>query len=278
MFLENSIINFLMLWFSSHILSVRIKISYTILWSLLISFVSLIVELLTINMNTLSHHILYVAIYLFMTNLYFKRLNIKNYIHIIPAIILSTIIISGIFYTLLGSKTSILFFQPLLIFITLIILKFYQKLQIRNESLTNLYNISLCIKEKTVTLTGFLDTGNMLTDVYTGYPVIIIDYRIFKELLSKKEYESIEKYHRTGIFDYENANKTTRFYPLPYKTISSEISLMPALKVSLLNFTDFDYSTKKVVAGISRYKLNNNKDYQVLLNERIKPNREEKFK
>lgn len=242
------------------------------------SMTSLLVEILTINLNTLFHHIFYVGIYLIMTNLYFNKLSFRKFLHIIPAIILAILILGGIFAVFMPKKYSMLYIAPCLFIVTVTVIKLYEKLQYHNQCKDSLFRLDIRIKEKQIMLTGFLDTGNMLTDIYTGYPVIILDYRIFKYILSDCEYQAIEKYHKTGVFDYEKAGNYTHFYPLPYKTISSEISLMPALRINCLSFTDYDYSTKKVIAGVSRYKLNNYKDYQVLLNERIKPNREEKFK
>lgn len=278
MFVETAIINFLMLWLASHLVNVRIKILYTVFWSLLMSISSVFIEILTINLGVLPHHILYVGIYLIMTNLYFKRLNMRKHIHIISAILLAFTILSGIFSILTEKNYSLKYVLPMLCGITLIVIRLYDKLQVNKDRAGNIYRISLEIKDITLDLTGYLDTGNTLIDYHTGYPVVILDYRILKEILSQKEYEYIEKYHKTGIFNYEEMHKTLHFYPIPYKTISSEISLMPAFKIKHIGFKDFDYTTKKIIAGVSRYKLNNYKDYQVLLNERIKPNREEKFK
>lgn len=278
MFVENAIINFLMLWLASHILNVRIKIIYTVFWSLLMSISSVFVEIITINLGILPHHILYAGIYLIMTNLYFKRLNMKKHIHIISAITLSIAIITGIFAILTGKKYSLIYIIPALFIITLILIRLYEGLQTGKERAENIYNISIGIKDIELELSGYFDTGNMLIDYHTGYPVIILDYRIMQNIVSEQEFEIVEKFHKTGVFNYEEMGKTIHFYPLPYKTISSEISLMPAFKINHICFMDYEFTTKKVIAGISRYKLNNYKDYQVLLNERIKPNREEKFK
>ncbi len=278
MFVENAVINFLMLWLASHLLNVRIKLAYTVFWSLFMSGVSVSVEIITINLSIIPHHILYVGIYLIMTNLYFKRLNMKKHIHIISATLFSITILIGIFAIFTGWKPSLIYILPVCFIVTLIIIKIYENLELHRDKKQKIYNITLEIKDKKIQLAGYLDTGNLLIDYHTGYPVIILDYRVMKKLLSFEEFQIIEKYHKTGIFDYEAMGKALHFYPLPYKTISSEISLMPAFKINLLHIDDYDYSTRKVIAGISRYKLNNNKDYQVLLNERIKPNREEKFK
>ncbi len=276
MFVENAIINFLMLWLAAHLLNVRIKIIYTVFWSLLMSLSSVFVEILTINIGILPHHILYVGIYLIMTNLYFKRLNMKKHIHIISAILLAFTILAGIFS--MFTNYSLIYILPALCIVTIIVINLYEKLQTEKERAENIYKISIEVKDFILEISGYLDTGNTLIDYHTGYPVIILDYRIMKEILSDREFELIEKYHKTGIFDYEEMCKTIHFYPLPYKTISSEISLMPAFKITQISFKDYEFKTRKVIAGVSRYKLNNYKDYQVLLNERIKPNREEKFK
>ena len=125
-----------------------------------------------------------------------------------------------------------------------------------------------------------MDTGNSLRDPYTGNPVIILDYRVLKNIVGEKAYTYIAKYHDTGIFDYLNIKNECclNFYPLPYKTISTRLALMPAFRINYISFADINYQTEKVVCGISRFKLENHNGYQVLLNESLKPIREEKFK
>lgn len=73
-----------------------------------------------------------------------------------------------------------------------------------------IYNVSISHNKKSVTVRGFVDSGNRL---YCGaYPVIIIDREVFEELFTKDEADACSKYidvntinatRKTKVFDVD---------------------------------------------------------------------------
>lgn len=274
----STLINFAVLCIASKVLNVSIRIKHALLWSILTSITTTAEYLLTINQNTLIYHILYAGIYIIMTALYFEVHTLKSILFNAAVILICMTVIYGIINALgRGIHNSLYKSSLILIFSFIPLLTVIGLLKSRTSLTKNQHKLLINVEDKFVATTGYMDSGNLLVDSCTGYPVIVLDYRIMNELLNHDAYKYILKYHTTGDFNYFELDKTCnlRFYPIPYKTISSEFAIMPAFKLTSLTYTDIGETFLQVVAGISRYKLRNKDDYQVLLNESLKPNREE---
>ncbi len=281
MMVWNTVINLAVLTLSTKLLVRTIKLKRIIFFSLITALITTVEYILTIGTNKYIHHILYVFIYLIMMEMYFSFKSLKGIFHRIIVTVISMAILYGgigIFYSNQIPKEiktiTIIAFTTLIVLLVLM----YSKEQLRTKA--NKLEIILQIKNKEISLTGFLDTGNTLTDPYSGLPVIILDYRVLKKIISNKAFDIVLNYHNTGEFDYLHMSDEAdiNFYPLPYRTVSTNFALMPAFRLNSLAFKDLNYEIEKIVCGISRFKLKNNNEYQVLLNESLKPNREEKFK
>ena len=281
MILWNTIINLAVINISSIILQEKIKLLRGFIFSFITALVTTVEYILTIRAEKYIHHIAYAGIYVIMIGIFFKIYNqgcILRYLLVSMMVMFILYGGLGLFFTGYITKNikgiSIIFLTSIISTYLLV----YSKLIIPAKE--NKFKLNLNINDKKINLTGFLDTGNCLRDPYSGSPVIILDYRVLKKIASAKAYESILKYHKSGEFDYEGIKQEYKidFYPLPYRTISTDFALMPAFISTSLIFTDLNYKVEKIVCGISRFKLKNNNEYQVLLNESLKPDRKEKFK
>lgn len=195
------------------------------------------------------------------------------------AIVLFNILVCGVF-SLISSRLynrslslSILIFG-ISIMITIIFCGYYVN---KAEMNSNIYNISISINNNNLDAKGFYDSGNVLIDTYTNNPVIILQCSEIIKLLGKGLQEIILQYQKNGDFDYEEANKLTEinFYPISYRTINKNLNIMPAFKLSCICFSDEKSEYNNITAGISRYNFTTDNSYTVLLNQKIKPFREE---
>ena len=281
MLVWNIVINFTVIFIASMILKIRANFKRISLFSIITAVITTLEYIITINLNKYIHHIVYAGIYVFMIGIYFKSLSIKG-------ILSKCMVVLGVMFLVNGAINILYPFQinslvkilPF-IFIFILVVKaifMYSGKQIQTNE--NKFKLILDINSKKINLIGYLDTGNSLKDPYTGAPVIILDYRVLKNIINENAYRYIVNYHNTGEFNYMEIGEicNLNFYPLPYKTISTNFALMPAFKINSITFDDFNMPIQKIVCGISRFKLKNNNDYQVLLNESLKPNREETFK
>jgi len=278
MLIWNTIINFAAISITSILIGNDLKHGKNLLWALITGFIIQVEYIATIELNIYIYHIFYVITYLIMINVRFKAKAFKVFIYRNVFLISAMTIMQGVLsiisplHIINLKSSSILIILCVLLCSCIFSFSKYEKKE--NEKI---YPICLTINQKKVNTKGYLDTGNCLMDPYTGYPVIVLDYDLLTNIYGKSVQPYIESYHKEGIFPYEEMKMLCHidFYPIAYKTISSELSIMPAFKISSLTFSDTEKKERNIVCGISRYKLKNNSDYQVLLNESIKPYREE---
>ena len=276
MFFSNMVINAVLLYVTSKLLCISIRPYRLIIWSALTGFILEIIYISTLNFNLLFHNIIYILMYMFMIFAYFKCKSLNNFLKSITCVTASNFFLFGLINTFsINDKITIqnIFFYSVLI---IIIFSFLYNKHTKKD-LSQFYNIEINFMNNKIKSCGFMDSGNMLEDYFTGAPVIILDYRITKKILKPEAYKYILMYCQSGVFDYEKLKEhvSFNFYPIPYRTISDNCSIMPGFKLKSVIFPDYDAEYKNVVACISRYKLSRDNSYMALLNEKIKPNREE---
>ena len=274
MLLWSMVINFFTIIIVQKILHIKNTYKSALVWSFFTGVMTIVEYILCLPLNKYAYHIIYVLSYIFMIKIFFNPPSIKELIKIIFIVFIVMLFTQGAlsvrYSYIIPDLSAIIVVFSLGLMVTLITSKY----KTHTYSKENVFNIVLEINKKSLSLKGYLDTGNLLTDPYSGIPAIILDYRVLKNCLSKEAYSYIDTYHKTGEFDYLGVHSHTDicFYPLPYKTISTNFTTMPAFKTS---YSDFFQKNMDVVCGISRFKIKNNNDYQVLLNESLKPYREE---
>lgn len=152
-----------------------------------------------------------------------------------------------------------------------------RKKKIQKHTIHFTQKVTLTYKEKRLSANGYYDTGNVLYDRYNHNPVIILDYKILKNWMSQEAYKILEKYEKTGEFDYPAFAELSsiKMYPLPFKTIGVDFKLMPAFRLTSLRYPLNGKTYRHVTAGISRFPFMYSANHQILLNKRLKPIREE---
>ncbi len=272
----NILINISVLILASFILHMPIRIRRILFWSFLTGIVTEAEYFIMLNHNRHIHHILYAFIYIIMTFGYFgASRNKKNLLHI-TALLAAMVLLYGMLACIHVPQNNIMKYNVIGISLgTFLLLCIAVYISHRNLTARHGYKIKLECDTRAVICNGYADSGNILRDA-GNMPVIIIDYRLMKKILNTPAYRLIEQYHDTGDFDYAAFAEVCpiHMYPLPYRTINAEFAIMPAFRLSALTFLQSGTEIEHVAAGISRYQIMNN-EYQVLLNESLKPNREE---
>lgn len=280
MLLWNSLINMIVLLAASLLINYKTRISRKIIFSFAAGGLMTLEFICTYPLNRYIHHIFYVLIYMIMIKIYFREKSLLRFLIEIIVTVLILILLNGtlnIFFKghIDNELSSMFIILPVILLILLL------SIGIKNlsEDLSNQYDISFRIGEKEYRCRAYYDTGNSLTDPYNGYPVVIMDYSFLKKILDKKK-QYIEQYHNTGFFDYTVMSRDCQmcFYPLAYKTISTGMSIMPAFKIESFCFRGEDKRIENVICGVSRFRFAGNRNYEILLNRNIKPDRKEKFK
>ena len=131
-----------------------------------------------------------------------------------------------------------------------------------------IYAIEIFYKEKSVKLKGLLDTGNLLKDPITGNPVIIVQKDKLINLFSQNILNNIEKILggdvKFTIEEDEDIFLKVRI--LPFSSIGNENGMLVGIKVDYINIL-IDETNKKmkdVIVGIYNKKITKNEEYSAI--------------
>lgn len=138
---------------------------------------------------------------------------------------------------------------------------------------TNLYH-----RDKSISLTALLDTGNNLYDPIFKKPVIIIEYSSLKKLLSNEESRCIDKLMDNPNIENPNIDNPyldsdlsytadMKVFMIPYTSIGKKKGVLPAIeldKIEILQGSETIYN-EKVLTGIWKGQFNKENKYQLIL-------------
>ena len=278
LFLYHCLVNVTLLCMIQTILGQSIKILRTCMWTIFMAALSTGIFLITISLCTL-YYVLYATSYFFMT--YFLT---KHVPYPIPMWKMILVVLAGciwlagmlqLFYIADGTA-----FRTPGFYLTgiasVLVCRIARRIYDRKQMQAHAYAVELVFPARTLSANAFVDTGNRLQNPYTKQPAILINYRLLKNLLSEQSYAQLEQYHKTGQFPYLQMNETGEitFFPISYHTIGNRFSLMPAITIPKLVYTQSRTTFYAVTAGISREIFFENR-YDVLLHEKLQPKKEE---
>lgn len=278
LFLYHCLVNVTLLCMIQTILGQSIKILRTCMWTIFMAALSTGIFLITISLCTL-YYVLYATSYFFMT--YFLT---KHVPYPIPMWKMILVVLAGciwlagmlqLFYIADGTAFRTPGFY-LTCIDSVLVCRIARRIYDRKQMQAHAYAVELVFPARTLSANAFVDTGNRLQNPYTKQPAILINYRLLKNLLSEQSYAQLEQYHKTGQFPYLQMNETGEitFFPISYHTIGNRFSLMPAITIPKLVYTQSRTTFYAVTAGISREIFFENR-YDVLLHEKLQPKKEE---
>lgn len=278
LFLYHCLVNVTLLCMIQTILGQSIKILRTCMWTIFMAALSTGIFLITISLCTL-YYVLYATSYFFMT--YFLT---KHVPYPIPMWKMILVVLAGciwlagmlqLFYIADGTAFRTPGFY-LTCIASVLVCRIARRIYDRKQMQAHAYAVELVFPARTLSANAFVDTGNRLQNPYTKQPAILINYPLLKNLLSEQSYAQLEQYHKTGQFPYLQMNETGEitFFPIPYHTIGNQFSLMPAITIPKLVYTQSRTTFYAVTAGISREIFFENR-YDVLLHEKLQPKKEE---
>lgn len=278
LFLYHCLVNVTLLCMIQTILGQSIKILRTCMWTIFMATLSTGIFLITISLCTL-YYVLYATSYFFMT--YFLT---KHVPYPIPMWKMILVVLAGciwlagmlqLFYIADGTAFRTPGFY-LTCIVSVLVCRIARRIYDRKQMQAHAYAVELVFPARTLSANAFVDTGNRLQNPYTKQPAILINYRLLKNLLSEQSYAQLEQYHKTGQFPYLQMNETGEitFFPISYHTIGNRFSLMPAITIPKLVYTQSRTTFYAVTAGISREIFFENR-YDVLLHEKLQPKKEE---
>lgn len=119
---------------------------------------------------------------------------------------------------------------------------------------SDIYKVTVIVDNHKIMLHGIVDTGNQLTDKYTGRPVNVMDKSYFENVLYQ-------------INDYGRL----KYHFIPYRTIGNNEGIIEVITSDYMYISGKDETKayKGALIGLSDRKVSQNGEYQVLINGRM---------
>ena len=119
---------------------------------------------------------------------------------------------------------------------------------------SNIYKVTVIVDNHRIMLHGIVDTGNQLTDKYTGKPVNVMDKSYFENVLYQ-------------INDYGRL----KYHFIPYRTIGNNEGIIEVITSDYMYISGKDETKayKGALIGLSDRKVSQNGEYQALINGRM---------
>ena len=119
---------------------------------------------------------------------------------------------------------------------------------------SDIYKVTVIVDNHKIMLHGLVDTGNQLTDKYTGKPVNVMDKSYFENVLYQ-------------INDYGRL----KYHFIPYRTIGNNEGIIEVITSDYMYISGKDESKayKGALIGLSDRKVSQNGDYQALIYGRM---------
>lgn len=119
---------------------------------------------------------------------------------------------------------------------------------------SDIYKVTVIVDNHKIMLHGIVDTGNQLTDKYTGKPVNVMDKSYFENVLYQ-------------INDYGRL----KYHFIPYRTIGNNEGIIEVIISDYMYISGKDETKayKGALIGLSDRKVSQNGEYQALINGRM---------
>ena len=119
---------------------------------------------------------------------------------------------------------------------------------------SDIYKVTVIVDNHRIMLHGIVDTGNQLTDKYTGKSVNVMDKSYFENVLYQ-------------INDYGRL----KYHFIPYRTIGNNEGIIEVITSDYMYISGKDETKayKGALIGLSDRKVSQNGEYQALINGRM---------
>ena len=146
----------------------------------------------------------------------------------------------------------------------LVILLFTYLLKPQMISENSPYQVTICYREKSVSAIGFVDTGNLLCDIFNDFPVILCDIKTIGGLMTSEEIEVLSE-----PFSLHLKGAPNSFRLIPVTTVNGS-SLLPSFKPDsvLLKNREKEYYIERVMVAVFNPQ-NYNSPHKIILNPEL---------
>ena len=118
------------------------------------------------------------------------------------------------------------------------------------------FEVQIFINEKSIIIKALLDTGNLLKDPITGFPVIVVEHRSLYTVLPEKVLNNLDKILGGDIEelakDEEFSKTISRFRMIPFSSLGKQNGLLLGIKTDRVNIISDEKidNVKNAIIGI----------------------------
>lgn len=134
-----------------------------------------------------------------------------------------------------------------------------------------LYPVTIQMKNKSFSTTGYIDSGNQLVDPLTKKPVIICDEHFMGQWFSDDEWRQLEEAHQHLDFEKIPFEWEKRIQFIPYQGVEGKSNFLLAVRPDKLtvHYNERKIVTTKVLMGVQFSTLTKDHSYHCLLQPQI---------
>lgn len=277
---ENLCMNYIILFATGIVLKRRINNLKLIISSFIGSVYAIIIYLKILDIS--SNIIMKILLSISMVWIAFKEKNYKIFLKDLLMFYLVSFIFGGCSFAL------IYFISP-------------NKVQIRNGVLVGLYPIKVTLiagvisfviiqiafkitknklstddmickihiyfGNKSIIIKALVDSGNMLKDPISGYPVIIVEKNVISKILSGNFLKLINEFEGGELKNYELEDYKSKIRMIPFMSLGKENGMLVGIKIDkiIVNYKEKEEIINEVIAGIYNKKLTKDNKYNALI-------------
>ena len=129
------------------------------------------------------------------------------------------------------------------------------------------YDIEIGLNDKKCTFKAILDTGNLLVDPITSSPVIIVESKVIKKIISEDILKNILDFSNSNNYENVPEEMRTRCRFIPFSSIGKKNGIIVGIKLDYIKIYEEDNELIRndVIAGISNQTLSKNGSYLGLI-------------
>ena len=277
-FLENIIMNCIILLATSIILKEQTKIIRNLISSIIGSIYAIIIYISQIKIYSnfllkliLSFAIIYIA---------FKPTTLKSFLKHLVIFYLTSFTFGGVAFALLyfvnpenielqdgvliGTYPIKMILMGGIVGFIIITISF-KSIKGRLTKKDMYRNIKIPLDGKETNITAIIDTGNFLKDPITKIPVIIIEKEKLYNIFPAKILENIAEIIN-GV-DIDLGNFASKIRIIPFKSLGKENGILLGIKIDEIevNYQEVNHDLKNIIIGIYNGKLSKNGKYSGLV-------------
>ncbi len=214
------------------------------------SIISTILSIILILYDENNNVVLKISVLLITAYIAFIPKNLKTLIPEMITILIVTLILGGICSSAINKARELL----LLLVISLIGIKEYNEYYKKKKWRTrNTYTLKINIANREIELKAFLDTGNMLQEMFSSESVIII----YEGAIEGKVPRNIIDALRDGNFEGIDFNVLKNIRPITYSVINEREKNMYGLKIKNIEiYVENRKIVRNAVITIANHKFN----------------------